>query len=167
MFRKVDDFLNSYSFESRATQKLLDALTDASLQQRVADGHRTLGNAAWHIVVTLPEMMGHTGLTVAGPPQTAPTPASAKEIADTYRAVSDNLAEQIKTGWTDETLDIKDDLYGEQWARGMTLTALISHEIHHRGQLTVLMRQAGLRVPGIYGPAKEDWASMGMDAPPE
>jgi uncharacterized damage-inducible protein DinB len=31
--------------------------------------------------------------------------------------------------------------------------------------MTVLMRQAGLRVPGIYGPAKEDWASMNM--PPQ
>jgi uncharacterized damage-inducible protein DinB len=167
MFRKVDDFLKSYDFESKSTQKMLDALTDASLQQRVADGHRTLGNAAWHIVTTLPEMMGHTGLTVAGPEQTTPTPATAKEIADTYRSVSASLAGQIKANWSDETLDVMDDLYGEQWSRGMTLTALLSHEIHHRGQLTVLMRQAGLRVPGIYGPAKEDWASMGMEAPPE
>jgi hypothetical protein len=28
------------------------------------------------------------------------------------------------------------------------------------------MRQAGLKVPGIYGPAREDWASMGMPAEP-
>lgn len=167
MFRKVDDFLKSYDFESKSTQKLLDALTDSSLKQRVSDGHRTLGNAAWHIVATVPEMMGHTGLTVTGPEPTTPTPASAKTIADTYRSVSASLAEQIKANWSDETLEVKDDLYGEQWARGMTLGALINHEIHHRGQMTVLMRQAGLRVPGIYGPAQEDWASMGMEAPPE
>jgi uncharacterized damage-inducible protein DinB len=167
MFRKVDDFLKSYDFESKSTQKMLDSLTDASLQQRVASDHRTLGNAAWHIVATVPEMMGHTGLTVAGPAQTAPTPASAKEIADAYRTVSTSLAEQVKAEWTDESLEVVDDLYGEKWARGMTLVALINHEIHHRGQLTVLMRQAGLRVPGIYGPAKEDWAVMGMEAPPE
>lgn len=167
MFRKIEDFLKSYDFESKSTQKMLDALTDASLQQRVSEGHRTLGNAAWHIVVTVPEMMGRTGLTVSGPEQTAPTPASAKQIADTYRSVSASLAEQIKSNWADETLNVMDDLYGEHWARGMTLMALINHEIHHRGQMTVLMRQAGLRVPGIYGPAKEDWASMGMEAPPE
>ena len=29
----------------------------------------------------------------------------------------------------------------------------------------VLMRQAGLGVPGIYGPSKEEWATMGM--PPQ
>ena len=31
--------------------------------------------------------------------------------------------------------------------------------------MTVLMRQAGLRVPGIYGPAREDWSGMGMEPP--
>lgn len=167
MFRRIEDFLKSYAFESQGTQKMLDALTDASLGQRVADGHRTLGNAAWHIVTTVPEMMGQTGLHVTGPDQKAPTPASAKDIADAYRTVNESLAEQIKSQWTDETLDVVDDLYGEKWPRGITLACLINHEIHHRGQMTVLMRQAGLRVPGIYGPAKEDWATMGMEAPPE
>jgi hypothetical protein len=28
----------------------------------------------------------------------------------------------------------------------------------------VLMRQAGLSVPGVYGPAREEWAAMGMPA---
>jgi hypothetical protein len=28
------------------------------------------------------------------------------------------------------------------------------------------MRQAGLTVPGIYGPVREEWATMGMEAPP-
>ncbi len=31
--------------------------------------------------------------------------------------------------------------------------------------MTVLMRQAGLTVPGIYGPSKEEWANLGMEAP--
>ena len=31
--------------------------------------------------------------------------------------------------------------------------------------MTVLMRQAGLTVPGVYGPAKEEWAVAGMEAP--
>ncbi|HZG18224.1 MAG TPA: DinB family protein, partial [Candidatus Bathyarchaeia archaeon] len=51
------------------------------------------------------------------------------------------------------------------WKNGFTLRALLMHEVHHRGQMTVLMRQAGLTIPGIYGPAKEEWAAMGMEAP--
>lgn len=31
--------------------------------------------------------------------------------------------------------------------------------------MTVLMRQAGLPVPGIYGPAKEEWTTFGLEAP--
>jgi uncharacterized damage-inducible protein DinB len=41
----------------------------------------------------------------------------------------------------------------------------MSHEIHHRGQMTVLMRQAGLKVPGVYGPSREEWTAYGM--PPQ
>ena len=41
----------------------------------------------------------------------------------------------------------------------------LSHQTHHRGQMTVLMRQAGLTVPGVYGPAREEWAAMGMEPP--
>ncbi|NHN35043.1 hypothetical protein G9U52_35530 [Paenibacillus sp. S3N08] len=56
-------------------------------------------------------------------------------------------------------------MFGEPWKNGFTLNAFVKHEIHHRGQLTILMRQAGLPLPGVYGPAKEEWATMGMEAP--
>jgi uncharacterized damage-inducible protein DinB len=32
---------------------------------------------------------------------------------------------------------------------------MIDHQTHHRGQMTVLLRQAGLTVPGVMGPTKE------------
>jgi uncharacterized damage-inducible protein DinB len=57
-------------------------------------------------------------------------------------------------------------MYGEKWKRGTTLGVLAMHQAHHRGQATVLMRQAGLKVPGVYGPAREEWSAMGM-TPPE
>jgi hypothetical protein len=28
--------------------------------------------------------------------------------------------------------------------------------------MTVLMRQAGLKVPGVYGPSREEWSQFGM-----
>jgi len=37
------------------------------------------------------------------------------------------------------------------------------HQAHHRGQMTVLMRQAGMKVPGVYGPSKEEWSAFGME----
>lgn len=43
---------------------------------------------------------------------------------------------------------------------------LIKHIVHHRGQITVLMRQAGLKPAGVYGPPKEDWVHLGVENPP-
>jgi uncharacterized damage-inducible protein DinB len=31
--------------------------------------------------------------------------------------------------------------------------------------MTVLMRQAGLKVPGVYGPAREEWTTYRMQPP--
>jgi uncharacterized damage-inducible protein DinB len=56
-------------------------------------------------------------------------------------------------------------MYGEKWKRSATLLALIRHEIHHRGEMIALMRLAGLAVPGIYGPTREEWAQWGMEPP--
>lgn len=167
MYRKIDDFLAGFEYESGATQHLMDTLTDESLAATVAPGYRSLGSLAWHIATTLPEMMGRTGLEIKGGAYDSPAPASAKAIADAYREAAGSLMAQIRAKWTDASLEIEDDMYGMKWTRGQTLTSLVMHEIHHRGQLTVLMRQAGLPVKGVYGPAKEEWAAMGMQAPPE
>jgi len=56
-------------------------------------------------------------------------------------------------------------MYRSKWSRGFTLHCLGDHETHHRGQMSILMRQAGLVVPGVMGPAKEEWEKMGMQAP--
>ncbi len=165
MFTTVSGFLESWKFESDGTSKLLAALTDASLAQAVTPVGRTLGRLAWHITTTIPEMMERTGLHLSGPAQGAPVPTSARAIESAYQETATSVAEVVGASWTDATLTIEDEMYGMKWTRGVTLGVLISHQTHHRGQMTVLMRQAGLVVPGIYGPAREEWAQMGVAAP--
>jgi uncharacterized damage-inducible protein DinB len=165
MYRKIEDFVTEWSAHYHDTLKLLDRLTDASLAVEVDEGHRTLGRIAWHIVQTLPEMTEALELQVEGPASDAPVPGTAREIRDAYERAARSLLEQVQSQWSDATLVIEDQLYGETWKRGFTLSALICHEAHHRGQMTVLMRQAGLAVPGIFGPSMEEWANMGMSPP--
>jgi uncharacterized damage-inducible protein DinB len=165
MFTKLVHFERAWQHESEATLKLLKELTDASLDQAVTPRDRTLGRMAWHLVTTIPEMMNRTGLAVPGPAHDAPPPRAAAEIAAAYEAAARSLIEQVKKGWTDETLLVQDDMYGQRWKRGLALSALITHQAHHRGQMTVLMRQAGLKVPGVYGPAREEWAALGAPTP--
>jgi uncharacterized damage-inducible protein DinB len=165
MYRKIQDFRGAWAYETDATLKMFETLTDESLEQVVYPGGRTLGRIAWHIVQTLPEMGNRTGLNVDGPGGNDPIPASAGEIAVRFREAAESLGRQIGERWTDADLEVEDDMYGEMWKRGQTLGALVNHQTHHRGQMTVLMRQAGLKVPGVYGPSKEEWADYG--APPQ
>jgi len=165
MFTTIQHFKESWNYEMECTAKVFGALTDASLKQSVAKDHRTLGRMAWHITQTIPEMAGHTGLKIEGPGQKDAVPTSAAVIMAAYDKASASLLDQIGKHWTDETLNIEDNLYGETWKRGITLAALINHQIHHRGQMTVLMRQAGLPVPGVYGPSKDEWGQYNMPAP--
>ena len=92
-------------------------------------------------------------------------PSSARAIAEGYEQLAASLLAELETSWTDEDLEKKDEVYGGTWKRGLTLFALVVHQAHHRGQMTVLMRQAGLKVPGVYGPAREEWSAMGRSAP--
>ncbi|HEX2869160.1 MAG TPA: DinB family protein [Ignavibacteriales bacterium] len=164
MYYKISDFQKDWQFELESTLKVMKNLTDASLKQEVVPDGRTLGFLAWHITLSLGEMMKKTGLKVDCPQEDAPVPESAQEICNAYEKAAKSLLEQITSNWTDETLLAEDDMFGQKWARGNTLSALNAHQIHHRAQMTILMRQAGLKVPGVYGPSKEEWIQMGMPA---
>ena len=165
MFRTINDFENVWSREIENTQKIFKHVPDRALSQAVNAESRTLARLAWHITTSIPEMMCRTGLKLFGPQPEDPIPATAREIFKSYSESAISLLEQIKSQWSDATLEQKDDMYGEQWSRGVTLTSLVFHQIHHRAQMTVLMRQAGLDVPGIFGPARQEWAAFGMKPP--
>jgi uncharacterized damage-inducible protein DinB len=165
MYRTIDDFAADWAQESQSTLKMLRNLTDASLEQRITPKTRSAGRLGWHLAASIPEMLGAAGITgVAGPEAHAEVPATAAEIADAYAAASGSVVAAVKAQWTDEMLAGEIPMYGMTWTRGQTLSILIRHEAHHRGQLSMAMRHAGLAVPGPYGPAQEEWAAMGMEA---
>jgi uncharacterized damage-inducible protein DinB len=164
MFHTIAEFAFAWKHESASTLKLMEALTDASLGQKVTAEGRTLGRLAWHIVQTLGEMGSHAGLPVEGADEKTPQPASAAAFAEAYKAGAAAVDGAVTATWKDADLPVEIEMYGEKWTRAMALRALIQHEVHHRGQMTVLMRQAGLKVPGVYGPAREEWTAYGMPA---
>jgi uncharacterized damage-inducible protein DinB len=162
MFCKIEGFINKWNYESEATLKVFNNLTDGSLTNKVNENVRTAGKLAWHITTAIGEMVHRTGLTFKTVDSNSSVPGTAKEILYAYKATSDNMIAEIKAKWNDETLNLEDDMYGENWKRGKTLRILLDHQIHHRGQLTVVMRLNGLKVPGVYGPSKEEWSQYGM-----
>jgi uncharacterized damage-inducible protein DinB len=165
MFTSMEHVKSVFSSEINFTEKVFDNLTDKSMSQAINKDHRTLARMAWHIIASITETMGYCGLEINGITEKDPIPATAAEIKKAYRFAAHTMLDKISSEWSDETLQQEDDLYGETWKRGLTLLILLKHEIHHRGQITVLMRQAGLVVPSIYGPAKEGWADHGVPVP--
>ncbi len=156
MYVTVSDFIKEWNREAVLTQNVLDGLTDASLKQQVYPGGRTLGRIAWHLTTCIPEYLAEFGLKIDPVENADQVPASAKKIAETFKNVSANAAKAILQQWNDETLKEVQTAFGREETNAQILMGLIKHTIHHRGQLTVLIRQAGLKPFGVYGPPKED-----------
>jgi uncharacterized damage-inducible protein DinB len=165
MYHTIDEFLNEWIYESDSTQQILDLLNDDSLGTKVKEGERSLGYLAWHTIVSVHEMMSRVGLVFEAPHHDAPMPESAAKIAAGYRQANMAFKEAIRSQWTDANLSDEHDMYGEMWTNATTLDVLVKHQIHHRGQMTMLMRLAGLPMKGIYGPSREEWVSYGVEVP--
>ena len=166
MFRKIEDFQKEWEVESKATADFIRGLTPQSLGQKIdEEGGRTLGRLAWHITGAVPEMMNRTGLNVAGASDSDPMPHLPGMIADEYTRMAESVLNEVTSKWTDDMLTQQDEMYGQMWFKGETLMNLITHQAHHRGEMVVLARQAGLKPQlGVYGPTREAWKSMGMEA---
>ena len=164
MIRKIEDFQKNWAYETESTIKLFNNLTDASLGQKITPDGRSLGFLAWHITQSLGEMPALVGLTIDAPETEAGVPENAAAIVEAFEKAANSISKEVAANWSDDTLLQEDEMYGEKWARGLTLFYLIAHQAHHRGQMTVLMRQAGLNVSGVYGPSKDDWEAMSVPA---
>ncbi len=164
MIRKIEDFEAEWKKESALTIKIFSAISNDKLHQKPNDNIRSLGKLAWHITQTLTEMPFKAELIDEDNLESKEVPATIAEIVETYTEYSDMILNKVKENWTDENLLDKLEIYGQEWRKTILLSVLINHQIHHRAQMTVIMRLLNITVPGIYGPAKEEWANFGMPA---
>ena len=160
MIRSIHDFLDRWKEETEATLKIFNSLTNESLQVAIPGG-RTLGRLANHIVETVTEMPSKLGLPIK---EQYGNYTTVQELITHYKKNSDQLVAAIISNWDDSNLEAENNLYGDSWKNGISLNILIIHQTHHRGQMTMLMRVAGLKVPGVYGPSKEEWEAWGKEA---
>ncbi|MGG0247395.1 DinB family protein [Peribacillus frigoritolerans] len=166
MYISISDFIKEWNKEAILTQNVLDSLTDESLEQQVYPEGRTLGRIVWHFTTNIPDYLAHFGLKIDRIESSENVPSSAREIAITFKNVSSHVAKIIEQQWTDESLGQIQEAFGRQETNASILMGLIKHIVHHRGQVTVLMRQAGIKPSGVYGPPKEDWIHLGVENPP-
>ena len=157
MYTSKAAFIEEYEREGQLTLNCLRELTDDSLKQAVSEQDRTLGEIAWHITQSVGGFASLTGESFEGArftPDSAPD--SAEEIADIYEKTYKSVVASYQNSLSDDNLSDEVDMFGTKMRKGALLQAANLHQVHHRGQMTVLMRQAGLHVPSIYGPSRDD-----------
>ncbi len=158
MFRSLDDFVRTWQQETVQTGRLLEHLTDASLSQQVVPEHFTLGKLGIHLSQAITFMMSNAGVNLSSFPEK--DSYNAAEIAELYKETAEDFLSKLQEQWNDEKLSETTTFFGRETAYGSILFLLLQHQTHHRGQMTVLMRQAGLTVPGMVGPSREEWTAM-------
>ncbi|WP_163581277.1 DinB family protein [Gracilibacillus saliphilus] len=155
MYRKVDDFITDWNNGAQGTILVLESLTDEKLDQAIVEGHSTLGWIGWHLATAPAFFAGIVGLNVKASGNPSEVPTKAETIVQAYKTIVDDIQKEAEL-LTDEQLAEEIESFGNKTTRGAMLRTLIDHQTHHRGQMTVLLRQAGLKVPGVMGPTKEE-----------
>jgi uncharacterized damage-inducible protein DinB len=158
----IDGLLQELEQEAQTTRRVLERVPDNQLAWRPHKKARTLGELALH-VASVPGAVA----AIASQPQiqapqfTDPSPKSASELIP---ALDDSIAKakSLLGGMNDATLNAMwRMMQGEREVFAIPRVALLrsimlNHWYHHRGQLTVYLRELGVAVPSIYGPSADE-----------
>ena len=162
MYTSIKQFIKDFTQEKQTTLNVFKAISNDKLMLKPNDDIRSLQRLVCHILITHGEMLGKAGLTINCPNEHAEPVNDINEICRLYEISANSVLQIVNEKWNDEDLSSELNMYGENWSKGTILSVLIKHEVHHRGQLSVVMRLNDIKVPSIYGPAKEDWAKYNM-----
>ena len=152
--------LEQYLRERETTRKVLAALPDSGADYRPDPKARPAFELAFHIansdrgflefIVT-----GNYGSTESAADFGVTKPS---EVAPWYMKVTDEALAKVRALTPAEAARILDFYGAFQMPAAAYTTFMLSHGIHHRGQLSVYLRPAGGLVPSIYGgSADEPW----------
>lgn len=158
-----DGLMAEYDHEMGTTRKLLDRLPDDRLSWKPHEKSMTLGGLATHLA-NLPvwgdQILNQASFDLAdAPPNLTPKASRAEVLAHfdervkATRAWLDKTDAELVAPWTLKR--------GGQQVFTMPRVAafrsfVLSHSIHHRGQLSVYLRLNEVAVPAIYGPSADE-----------
>ena len=159
--------LPEFDQEMATTRKVLERIDDGALDWKPHEKSMSMGDLATHLV-NIPSWTGMTIKTdsfdVSPPGGEAfhiPPVTSRKEALEMFdRNVTDARAAIAGAG-DDVWMQPWSLLAGGQVAFTMPKAAVmrgfvLSHGIHHRGQMSVYLRLRDIPVPSIYGPSADD-----------
>lgn len=159
----IDPMIAECQHEAATTRRLLERVPEDKLDWKPHPKSMSLGRLASHIA----EMGSWSGAIFDMDvfdldPSYAPYEAkSRQELLDTYdKNVQDMLAkmkgqsnERMLAPWK---MTMGGDTVFEMPRVAVVRTILISHVVHHRGQLSVYLRLHDVPIPSIYGPSADE-----------
>jgi len=159
----VDALLPEFDHEMSVTRKLLERVPDDRMDWKPHDKSMSLGQLAQH-VATLPSWgsvtLNESELDLSSQPPAEPIRRRADLLSTFDRLVADTRA--ALTGKTDAELmghwALKKDGHAifSMPKASVWRSFVISHLVHHRGQLSVYLRLNDVPVPSIYGPSADE-----------
>ena len=159
----IEGMLQELDQEAQTTRRVLERVPENQLAWRPHKKARTLGELALH-VATVP---GAVAELISSPsPAQAPTfidpsPSSASELIPALDQ-SIGKAKRALSGMDDATLMSTWRLMqGDRELFAVPRVALLrsimlNHWYHHRGQLSVYLRELDVPIPSIYGPSADE-----------
>jgi uncharacterized damage-inducible protein DinB len=158
----AEGLLQELEQEAQTTKRVLERVPQAHLGWKPHEKSMSLGQLAMHIA-TVP---GNVAQMIAQPSMQMPkfVQAPATQVSELLPAL-DNSVKQAR-----EALGGMDDaavtamwrvLDGEREIMAMPRIAalraiMLNHWYHHRGQMSVYLRQLNVPVPSIYGPSADE-----------
>lgn len=160
---ELEMFLGAWDREAANTLKLLRALPPGQYDFRPDKGGRSLGELAWHLAEGDAFMSYgiETGrFTIDTRPPNLERPRTVEALAPGYERVHQEAVARIRKLQPDDLDRSLQFFMGPLPIRDILWGMVISHAIHHRGQLSLMCRLAGGQAPGLYGPNREEMAAM-------
>jgi uncharacterized damage-inducible protein DinB len=159
----IDGLLQEFEQEAQATRRVLERVPGNRLGWRPHERARSLGELAMHVAV----MPGGVAELVA-----SPSPAQFPQFLDPSLSSASELIPAFEQciAKVKHVLGAMDDaalLATWRLMKGdremltvprvaMLRSVLLNHWYHHRGQLTVYLRELDVPVPAIYGPSADE-----------
>ena len=158
----IDGMLQELEQEAQTTRRVLERVPDNRLTWKPHEKSRTLGQLALHIA-TVP---GNFAQMIAQPSMQRPAfvQPAATQASELLPALENSLKQaRAALGAMDDsaitaTWKLLD---GDREIMAMPRVAalraiMLNHWYHHRGQLSVYLRQLNVPVPSIYGPSADE-----------
>ena len=159
----IDSLLQELEQEAQTTKRVLERVPDAHLAWKPHQKSMSLGQLALHIA-TVPggvaQIAAQAGLDEP-PVFVQPSAASAAELVP---ALDQSVAQarSLLGGMSDQqlmelwTLKIDGQVVMAMPRMAVLRTIMLNHWYHHRGQLSVYLRELNVPVPSIYGPSADE-----------